>query len=193
MSYIDTFSHIHLGYLAKYPIYLPEQMHLAGGRGDADFSCTPCNLVLGGGSGEHPGLVLHDFDQMARLYLLEVLDHVTLPAGKRIALQLSIMEGFTTIDECFEFCGWGVEQYARFFSACSSSGMVSPYSEEVHSSFERWLALTFGEFAWLAMPELCAGTALALEKKHPDIRKTLHMPLMSNLVILPAGYRKPQN
>lgn len=56
MSYIDGFDHEIIGTLGYLPIYHPlEAIEGDGGWGAYDFNASPQNLVLGGGSGEHPG------------------------------------------------------------------------------------------------------------------------------------------
>ena len=74
MSYIDGFDHEIIGTLGYLPIYHPlETIEGDGGWGAYDFSATPQNLVLGGGSGEHPGLVVHHLPTLAARFLLDSL------------------------------------------------------------------------------------------------------------------------
>lgn len=75
MSYIDTLAHRRVGTLAGYPLYHVIVDHRSGReRGSPEFSANARNLVLGGGSGEHPALVIHHLDQICRLYLLYAID-----------------------------------------------------------------------------------------------------------------------
>lgn len=187
MSYIDTIEHRQVGYFAGYPLYHPTKAHKAGSRGAYDFSCTPQNLVIGGGSGEHPGLVLHNFDQMARLYLLEAAECAKLDPDYDDTLTDALMKGYTDIKDCFEFCGWGVEQIAKFLEACSGAGLVRPYDARLYTTFERWLAMSFGEFTWVAMPSLCQKTVKQLTATHPNLRQILPT-LMRNVQVLPPEY-----
>src|SRR5689334_20373903 len=58
VSYIDTIDHELVGIFAGLPVYHPLEP-LSGDPDDPhDFPCTPAQLVIGGGGGEHPGCVL---------------------------------------------------------------------------------------------------------------------------------------
>lgn len=61
MSEIDTIDHSHIGYLADIPVYHP----LACGT---DMNVNPGCLVIGGGSGEHPMLVIRNFNSCVAAY-----------------------------------------------------------------------------------------------------------------------------
>jgi hypothetical protein len=47
MSYIDSFRHEFIGFFAGLPVYHPLEVVVD----TANFSCTPQNLIMGGGSG----------------------------------------------------------------------------------------------------------------------------------------------
>ncbi|WP_417533835.1 hypothetical protein [Marinobacterium stanieri] len=51
MSYIDSYDHEYIGSLGYLPIYRPLQVIEGDKWGGYDFSATPDNIVLGGGSG----------------------------------------------------------------------------------------------------------------------------------------------
>lgn len=70
MSYIDTIEHELVGYLNGLSIYHPIETVNSEKWGNYDFSCSPKNLVIGGGAGEHPGLVIHGLDCLVVGYLL---------------------------------------------------------------------------------------------------------------------------
>jgi hypothetical protein len=74
MSYIDCFDHEYIGRLGYLPIYRPLQVIEGEEWGAYDFSATPDNLVLGGGSGEHPGLVIHKLECAAAKFLYYHID-----------------------------------------------------------------------------------------------------------------------
>ena len=60
MSYIDQFRHELVGMLGGLPVYRPLE-DIVGDEDPAytgEFSCTTCQLVIGGGGGEFPGLVV---------------------------------------------------------------------------------------------------------------------------------------
>jgi hypothetical protein len=160
MSYIDTIPHQTVGMLASYPVYWPKALVRAA-RGASDFGCSPQNLVLGGGSGEHPGLVIHQFDFLVSHYLLFRMEQHGNPAHPSVysrAEDFFLSHLSLRMGDSFEFCGWGVEQTARFLEHCSSSRVARPYAEAIDSSFEHWLAYSLGEFAWFHQPNLMTGS-----------------------------------
>ena len=71
MSYIDAYDHEYIGSLGYLPIYRPLQVIDGDKWGGYDFSATPDNLVLGGGSGEHPGLVVHKPGSLVAKFLYD--------------------------------------------------------------------------------------------------------------------------
>jgi hypothetical protein len=75
MSYIDTFDHELVGFFAGLPLYRP--LEIVAGSGGDEFGCTPLQLVLGGGSGEHPAVVLAQPRAAVVWYL-----QATLPADR---------------------------------------------------------------------------------------------------------------
>jgi hypothetical protein len=118
MSYIDTISHSVVGTFAGVSVYHPLQ-NLDEERKD-EFSATPKNLVIGGGSGEHPGMVVQDLD----FCVLEFLTAIVELQGKEI----DELEFFTklekgipnytpsehTIWSNLEYSSWGMKEIARF-------------------------------------------------------------------------------
>ena len=53
MSYIDVFQHEHCGYITGIPVYRLLESSLE----EVEFIATPHQLLVGGGSGEHPAVV----------------------------------------------------------------------------------------------------------------------------------------
>jgi hypothetical protein len=64
MSYIDTVDHSYVGRLFGWPVYHPLGVY----TGD-EFDADPTNLVIGGGSGEHPGMVIRSLDACILQYI----------------------------------------------------------------------------------------------------------------------------
>jgi hypothetical protein len=77
MSHIDTINHSVVGTFAGISVY--HTLQDIDGK-DYDFSATPKNLVIGGGSGEHPGMVIQDLD----FCVWEFLTALTELQGKEI-------------------------------------------------------------------------------------------------------------
>ena len=196
MSYIDTISHKRVGTLAGYPVYQPLGTISGKARGAHDFGCTPANLVIGGGSGEHPALVVHRFEQLVTLYLLQVIDwHVQ--AGGTQTSALTALEDFLLghldlkFSEFYEFCGWGIEQTAQFLQAIKDPTLPSPYQSERHSSAEHWLAYSLAEYCLMDAPELLGYTTFADRlKAHFAVCQDLKGYWMGNFVYLSSAEPK---
>jgi|SRR5579875_3842514 len=118
MSYIDTISHSVVGTFAGISVYHPLQ-NLDEEKKD-EFSATPKNLIIGGGGGEHPGMVIQDLD----FCVWEFLTALSELQGKEI----DEMEFFTKFENGIpnykmsehsiytnlEYSTWGMSQVARF-------------------------------------------------------------------------------
>lgn len=189
MSYIDTLHHEQVGSLAGYPLYHPTMQHKNDeGWGAADFAAGPQNLVLGGGSGEHPGLVVHKFDQIVRLYLLHVIDlHVgagTERSPEFEAFEDELLRGLEVrFDRWYEFCGWGIEQMATLLErAKAGPNLGTPYDPDVHTSVEHWLAYSLGEFCVMDMPDLAGSDMARLLARHEPQLQELRSYWMANVV-----------
>lgn len=187
MSYVDLFENRHVGTLAGYPLYhLPKGTGPGEPAGHPEFSATPNNLVLGGGSGEHPGLVIHDFDQLVRLYLLHAIElsvHSGRPKTAEIeALEDALVEGLNVrFYKMFEYCGWGIDQWGGLGRAICSPALSTPYDEDTHSSPEHWLAYSLGEFCIMQMPELMSSLMAKTLYEHQEAARDLKSYWIANV------------
>lgn len=151
MSYIDCYRHELVGLFGRLPVYRPLQ-DVAGGTecNDANFSCSTKQLVIGGGAGEFPGLVLRrGFAAVAHFALLS--DEFDLPVATEQALREHIFS-----EKHFDFANWSVETYHSFYEICTSSNLPNPYATHTAQRFslEAWLHAGFGEFIFFSMPQL---------------------------------------
>lgn len=73
MSYIDLIKHELVGFFNGLPVYHPLETVEEGSWESYDFSCSPANLIIGGGAGEHPALVLHNLESLVAAYLLHAI------------------------------------------------------------------------------------------------------------------------
>lgn len=188
MSYIDSYDHELVGFFAGLPLYHPLEniappAYIGIGPQNEDFSCPPAQLVLGGGSGEHPGLVLTDPGTAALHFL-----RAALPPKHEISEQAQALfdKAWAAID-CLTFAGWGLETYASFVARCSSPAFVSSYSKKSDATLEEWLVCNLGEFVYFAMPELAADVLAQI----PSTCALVREPRYCNVLILPPGYTAP--
>lgn len=199
MSYIDIVDHDMVGYLAGIPVYHPRGTI----KGGDEFDCSPETLVLGGGSGEHPAMVVSNLKALALDYLVESIHlarfsssgaeafNEVLAEAKAEAFDESLAEANpaeSTIPacRCFHFAQWGADTYADVIQRCST-GVPTPYSRERFHSFENWLALTFGELVFFSFPEFAPTIPEHIRGSMDEL--TRHgLMWMRNIQVLPAGY-----
>ncbi len=154
MSHIDSFQHRHVGnLLGRYPVY--QALEDING----DFQALSGQLILGGGSGEHPAMVVNDAAAcVAALYWLE--DNSAKIAGVRDDLCFSYERVFT-------FYQWFIEDFHHFFMFCESSHQQWHYADE-GSCIEQWLMCQMGALIYQHCPELLPNWA----KRQRVISKT---------------------
>lgn len=183
MSYIDTFDHQYVGSFAGLPIYYPRVQ--VQGDGVADFACGPDNLVLGGGCGEHPGLIFHHLDCLAMHFVVHAV-------GEDDEEALTVTEEFgdfqiwayldVSFAELFEFAGWSVEDYHDFYERCKSVALARPFGAYDDLCFEEWLAISFGELIWFSFSDLIENLS-PIREKFPNLQS-----IANNVTIPPPGY-----
>ncbi len=182
MSHIDSYDHEFLGYLGYLPIYHPLEAFGQGiPWGDYDFGAGPGNLVLGGGSGEHPGLVVHRLECLAARFIYEQLSEEELASLEKGERELLSGLAFEDSARLFEFCDWRVSQYHALYEMAVKSAYTTLNEDQ---EVEEWLALSLGEFIYFSLPDL-----------NPEHDKLLSIasrfridPLMENVRITPPGY-----
>lgn len=158
MSYIDCIKHELLGNFNGLPIYHPLESVQENNWGDYDFNCTPNNLILGRGSGEHPALVLHDLAGLAACYVLLCIDKLQKYYPESyISPPESTLERLWDIahrtEKHLEFCEWSMIQIHRFVEFAKSPLNNTPFDEE-EISIEDWIKCSMGEFIFYSLPEL---------------------------------------
>ena len=183
MSHIDSYQHEYLGQFGYLPIYrFLEKVEAPWG--DHDFGGGPENLVLGGGSGEHPGLVLHELEHFVFYFLYEQLkeeEQQTLKDQRYADLKPYFYAQRTRL---LEFCQWSVINYVDFDEMARSERMPTPCTEE--ESIEDWIMASFGELIYYSLTEMNPKQQELKELFAPfDI-----MPTMQNITLSPPGYPK---
>jgi hypothetical protein len=155
MSHIDSFKHEIIGLFGCIPVYNPlEEI-------EGDFKAKPGQLILGGGSGEHPAMVVEDSTQAVALYLKHSLEPLLNPELsvnrfplKKVAKDwLEKIQPFLTADPASicVFYDWTDEDHQRFAKYCTSDVLPNPHWK---GDLYEWLPVSFGEFIFFAMPGL---------------------------------------
>jgi len=176
MSFIDGFAHRLVGYFGPIAVYWTLE---AIDGPEQEFSCPACTLVLGGGSGAWPGLVVRDADALVARYLWDEHADWAGQAGRRDAVRERLRAPGAGLD----FANWDVEDYVRFHRVCRTM-LVHPYDADLASAgFESWLEAGLGEFILMCMPGLAAGLIEALDGARPEAGIGVH----NNILVVPAG------
>lgn len=153
MSYIDSFKHDHVGFIAGVPIYLPLQQ-IAGDEFQADES----SIVLGGGSGELAGYVLTPGDVIFSAidsHFMSRDGSQEFPAIAQVALQL---EGLTEedyesfLEELFpsddwepSYPEWTGDEWYTIITAAIAEGFDVEARNYLGKSILNWLEAKVGE------------------------------------------------
>lgn len=198
MSYIDTFEHEFLGFFGGLPVYHPLETISENPPDSADFNCDPTMLVIGGGGGEHPGLVLRRPDCAIAHFLTDWLEHYshTLPPTNTATETIwyapwdaFLDTALTTDDRVFlSFAGWTTQTYASFYERCTSSAMQTRYHPERDGFFETWVAACLGELILFALPDLVPDLARQLPRVHELVRPLLYCNVLTPPPGLPLPY-----
>lgn len=180
MSYIDSFDHEYIGNIGYLPIYHPLSTIEGDEWGAIDFGAAPDNLVLGGGSGEHPALVIHNLPSVVVKFLyfnLSEEDELTSEEEEYVNKLY-----YTEDDEILEFCGWSIRNFAELLTMSTSSLLGSPLKDD--EPVEEWLMRSVGELIYFSLSDL-----------NPEHEKIFNIfsrfsinANMQNVVCLPPGY-----
>ncbi|CAI8838426.1 hypothetical protein [Kosakonia quasisacchari] len=180
MSYIDSFDHELIGRLGYLPLYRPLEVIAGEVWGGYDFSASPDNLILGGGSGEHPGLVVHHLPALVTRFLYAQLNDAD--EERLSAEDKAFVDDLYFTSDTLEFCRWQIADYANLHKMAQSEAFMTPLSEEM--TVEAWLERSLGELIWYALPELNRH-----HSKLQQIFAPFHIvPTMRNIAIEPPGY-----
>lgn len=185
MSYIDTFDHEFVGFFVGLPLYHPTETVRARQHAD-EFGCSAGQLVLGGGAGEYPALLVTD-PGGAVLYFLHFWLELSPDGRPEYGAVSPQLPEAPPVERCLCFAGWHVRDYANFSERCQSYAIPTPYDPEQHSLVEEWILGSLGEFIYFAMPELAADTLRPLA----PLRSRVNRPIFYNVTILPPNYGAP--
>jgi len=199
MSYIDTFDNEFVGYFGGIPVYHPLEVVPASPDDPASFACDPENLLIGGGSGEHPGIVVKAPGEAVVCFVRTWLEkNPYFSPEERQAMQPALeawpdASSRKSWSDCrrndwmhiFEFAGWRVEDYVKFSSRCASPAFHRPFDLDKDGSLEVWLAASVGEFILFAMPDLAQDAVQRLG----DLRRHISGNIYRNILLLPPAYQ----
>jgi hypothetical protein len=185
MSHIDSFRHQIVGLFGLLPIYRPLEDI------DGDFQCTTSQLLLGGGSGEHPAMVLTRLPTAVARYLqyclhARVFDaHGATPTPTQEAIRAVITPYVgQPNDDVVTFYEWSAATHEHFAQLCRSPALPNRYSiYERTMSLHDWLILGLGEFIFFAMPDLATPILTKLNTPYQGFRHVY----FNNIMLLPPN------
>ena len=153
MSYIDSYNHEYIGRLGYLPIYRVLENIGSGEWGAEDFTATPNNLVLGGGSGEHPALVVHKLESLVARFLF---DQLTEEEQKKLSKEDRdyIDSLYYNDSDILEFCDWSIARYSYFRKMAKKAYTPLKKDEGIYEEVEDWLYRSLGELIYFSLPEL---------------------------------------
>ncbi|HZC07106.1 MAG TPA: hypothetical protein VE338_15835 [Ktedonobacterales bacterium] len=182
MSYIDTFDHELVGFFAGLPLYHPLEAVVSSGADE--FGCTPDQLVLGGGDGEHPAIVLTH----PTAAVVSFLESMVSPDAPTLSAEAQrFMDEMPSLDECLRFASWYIADFTAFQERCTSSAFVTPFNAAEDGLLEAWVLRNLGEFVYFALPELASDVRTRLA----DLCALTRRPRYFNVQILKPGYIPP--
>jgi hypothetical protein len=185
MSHIDSFKHEIVGLFGYLPVYHPLE-NLEG-----DFFCTKKQLMLGGGSGEHPALVI-DSPLFAVAYFLnqelsslkdKKIKAKHYPLKKKIDQWSAIIEPFLDREpkDIIKYYDWDAQRHENFHQMCRSSALPNQLQDE---NFEEWFVLGIGEFVFFSMPDL----ASEIMNKLCEPYKYFSHIYYNNIMVIPPNF-----
>lgn len=200
MSYIDTINHSYVGNFAGLPVYHPLE-NLDEEKQD-EFSATPQNLILGGGSGEHPGLVIQDLDFCVWQFLDALVDLQNKDMDK-LEFFTKFEKGIPnytmsehTIYSNLEYSTWPMQNVARFVEQVNKEFDESIEYYKTKDKFNRSavelkINIMIGEFVFFAAKKLISEPLLEYieENKHLLEKDNLNIEAPFHAVkVSPKGY-----
>ena len=136
MSYIDCFDHKILGFIGGIAVYQALQ-DIAGD----DFQCKKNQVIIGGGSGEHPAAVINDLTQAIYMSLTDEDEDIEIDEldGKDIHHLNNLI-----------FFDWSCSDYVYADKIARENG----FTYEVYPTVEYWLTMEAVKLVLKEAPEL---------------------------------------
>jgi hypothetical protein len=173
MSHIDSFKHELVGHFGHLPVYHPLQDI------EGDFISNPDQLVLGGGSGEHPALVFESLPHAVALFLEDEIK-----TNKKIGHWHPVIKPLLNkpIENLLTYYEWNQETHEKFEQFCRSFAMLNEFMGK--TTLEKWLLLGIGEFVFFSLPHMAKTI---MEKLENPYQHFYHIKY-NNIMIVPPNF-----
>jgi hypothetical protein len=181
MSEIDCWKHELVGMFGSIWVYRPLE-DIAEDVGE--FDCKTNQLVIGGGGGEHPALVLKDPERAVEMFAVCADGDESNKDQKEFDIPDDVEQRlrFKDREDVLGFYNWNSETHHNFFLRCTRGFLPNPYDPKCGTGFDDWLILGFGEFIYYAMPELAPKATKFFEQYQIN---ALHMRYNNILAVPP--------
>jgi hypothetical protein len=202
MSYIDTFDHSVVGDFLYLPVYHP--LFDTSTDEYAEFKTNPKNLVIGGGSGEHPGMVIKNLDACVWEFL-----EITAKLSKKEIEDTKLHQdwfkdmSFDDLEKYnpylnLEYTGWDLDRITNFTKKVNE-GFSEAVGNYLHTddlrklSAEEKINIMIGEFVFYSGRKLLSPE-LQDYLNNVDVKKELHAadiylnPIFHAVIVPPKGY-----
>lgn len=191
MSYIDQADHSHVGSFLDIALYHP----LTTITGD-EFHADKTNLVIGGGSGEHPGMVVKNLDYCVMTYLELIAQACKIDSEKSDFFQnwddsLSEEQWQTYNSHKALDYDWDMKTLGAFISRVDShfAQRIEYFHNkdlDISDRVEEKICIMMGEFVYFSAQHLLSDNLQAHLKTQPE---NLHvMPCFDAVNVPPQGY-----
>lgn len=184
MSHIDSFRHEIVGLFGNIPVYHPLEDI------EGDFIANAGQLIIGGGSGEHPALVFTDLHACVAAFLNDqLLSLEGVGYGDRGFELRKQLEDWAAVytsyikapDAVLAYYQWEDETHEQFNALCHSDALLNPCYEE---NIEHWLLLSMGEFVFFALPEMASKITSHLQHPYQHFKHSYY----NNILIIPPNF-----
>jgi hypothetical protein len=163
VSHIDSFRHEIVGYFGWIAVYHPLEPI------NGDFACTPEQLVLGGGSGEHPALVFESPTACVARFLHDRLTraldapprHDPLHPVAEVWMEAVAPHADASPNALLTYYEWERHTHEAFREKATREGL--PHSLRPDEDLEDWLIRGIGAFVFFAMPGLAPAILSRLD------------------------------
>lgn len=172
MSHIDSFKHELVGYLGTIPVYHPLEDI------DGDFVCTPDQLLIGGGSGEHPALVIESLVHTVAYFLKEEIQHI-----KKLKHWAEIIAPYLnrSPDQLLTYYEWTEETHKEFAEMSKSDTLLC---QRMHFEIDDWVILGIGEFVFFSLPQFANEIMSQLDNPYEEF----HHIRYNNIMVVPPNF-----
>lgn len=192
MSTIDTFDHSYVGFFNHVPLYHPLE------KGDMDyFEVNSQNLVIGGGSGEHPSMMVENLNACLGCFLESFLDFESSKDKKDEFLtfldSLDGSIGLYNVMDNLQMGGWDMATIGHFHVTLDEhfkkiNAIPKTHDSSRYSSDEEKIQIMLGEFLYFSGRSLLSESVNTLLNEQEELLQGVVFPIFCAIERNPKGY-----